>query len=181
MKIENLNRLINDLFDLAQIDVGHLKLNYQHASLCDLISDTLGSMAPRAQARSITLEGHVSEGIDPVYMAPDKIQRVLYNLVDNALEHTPEGGTVTIKAYCCDDRRACTVVRVDVHNTGDGIALDDIPHVFTSFYRGEQSRTRGEGKKRGAGLGLAISRGFIETHGGTIWLENTQAPPRHTL
>lgn len=175
-EIENLNRLINDLFDLAQIDVGHLKLDYQHASLCDLISDTIGSMMPRAQGKSITLEGQVAEGIDPVYMAPDKIQRVLYNLVDNAIDHTPEGGAITLKAYCCDDSTDCSTVRVDVHNTGEGIAPNDLPHVFSSFYRGEQSRARGESKKRGAGLGLAISRGFVETHGGTIWLENTDHP-----
>lgn len=164
----HLNNLINDLFELAQIDVGHLKLDYQQASMCDLISDTIGSMTPRAHSKSIALQGEVSEHIDPVYMAPDKMQRVLYNLVDNALQHTPEGGQVSLNAYCFEGK----LVRVDVHNTGSGIAPNDMPHVFSSFFRGEPSRMRDDHGSRGAGLGLAITRGFVEAHGGEIWLEN---------
>ncbi len=175
-EIENLSRLITDLFELAQIDIGHVRLNYQHASLCDMISDTIGSMMARANSKSIRLSGKVSDRIDPVHMAPDKIQRVLYNLIDNAIEHTPQGGSITLNAYCYDDLAECPKVRVDVHNTGEGLDTTTAAQVFTSFYRGEKSRARGDRKERGAGLGLAISRGFIQTHGGEIWLENTSAP-----
>lgn len=175
-EIENLSRLIHDLFELAQIDVGHLQLDYQYASLCDLISDTIGSMTARANHKKIIFTGEVSSDIDPVYMASDKIQRVLYNILDNAIEHTPMHGKITLSAYCASTGNTCDTIRVDIHNTGEGIEVSDIPHVFTSFYRGEKSRARGDRRERGTGLGLAISRGFIETHGGEIWLENTINP-----
>ena len=166
-EIEHLNSLINDLFELAQIDVGHLKLDYQVASMCDLISDTIGTMTARARQKNVVLDGQVSPSIDPINMAPDKIQRVLYNLLDNALQHTPEGGSIRLNAYITDGE----AIRVDVYNSGSIIAKDDLPHIFSSFYRGERSRARDNHGARGAGLGLAITRGFVEAHGGKIWLE----------
>ncbi|MEQ8677874.1 MAG: ATP-binding protein [Aggregatilineales bacterium] len=166
-EIEHLNSLINDLFELAQIDVGHLKLDYQVASMCDLISDTIGTMTARARQKQVVLDGKVSPSIDPVNMAPDKIQRVLYNLLDNALQHTPEGGSIMLNAYVTN----AEAIRVDVYNSGSIIAKDDLPHIFSSFYRGERSRARDNHGTRGAGLGLAITRGFVEAHGGKIWLE----------
>lgn len=175
-EIENLSRLIHDLFELAQIDVGHLRLDYQYASLCDLISDTIGSMMARASNKQIQLTGQVSQDIDPVYMAPDKIQRVLYNLIDNAIEHTPVHGSITIDAHCLPTLSGCKIIQINVHNTGETIKQDEMEHVFTSFYRSEQARTRRDDEKRGAGLGLAISRGFVEAHRGKIWLENTHNP-----
>jgi signal transduction histidine kinase len=166
-EIAHINGLIDDLFELAQLDVGRLQMEFQQASLADLISDTLGSMNAQAVSREVILDGYVEPEIDPVEFAPDKIQRVLYNLIDNAVEHTPSGGRVTLRAY-----RVSTDVRVDVRNTGSHIDREDLPHIFTSFYRGEQSRARGDHSKRGAGLGLAISRGLVEAHGGKIWLDN---------
>lgn len=166
-EIEHLNSLINDLFELAQIDVGHLKLDYQDASMSDLISDTIGTMTARANQKHIHLDGKVNPSIDPVKMAPDKIQRVLYNLLDNALQHTPEGGSIMLNAYTTTP----DTIRVDVYNSGSIIAKDDLPHIFSSFYRGERSRARDNQGARGAGLGLAITRGFVEAHGGKIWLE----------
>lgn len=175
-EIAHLSGLITDLFELAQIDVGHLNMTYINASLCDLISDTLGSMTAQARRKKIKLEGEVDQNIDPIEMAPDKIQRVLYNLLDNAIQHTPEMGEIMLKAYAVDER-----IRIDVHNTGSSIAPDDIPHIFSSFYRGEPSRVRErdipakvKSHKRGAGLGLAITKGFIEAHGGQIWLNANQ-------
>lgn len=175
-EIKHLSTLINDLFELAQIDVGHFSVTCVDASLGDLISDTIGSMSAQAQQKQITLRGHMDEGIDPVYMAPDKIQRVLYNLVDNAIQHTPASGTITLNAYS-----AGSAIRIDVHNTGSSIDARDIPHIFSSFYRGEPSRSRSENGQRGAGLGLAITRGIVEAHGGKIWLENPEHQDGTTL
>lgn len=166
-ELQHLSRLIDDLFELAKLDAGHLEAHYDNTSLADLISDVLSSMGPQAARRAITLHGSVSPDIDPVYMAPDKIQRVLYNLLDNALRYTPSGGRVTIHA-CRDGAQ----VRVDVHNTGSVIHNADLPHVFDSFYRGESSRARSEDGHRGTGLGLAIARGFVEAHRGRIWVES---------
>lgn len=102
-----------------------------------------------------------------VYIAPDKIQRVLYNLLDNAIQHTPPGGAVALMA-----RRSNGNVEVIVHNTGSYISEADLPHIFTSFYRGERSRAKDSSGYRGTGLGLAIARGFVEAHGGKIWAES---------
>lgn len=176
-EIAHLSGLITDLFELAQIDVGHVNMTYINASLCDLISDTLGSMTPQALNKKVKLEGKVDQSIDPIEMAPDKIQRVLYNLLDNAIQYTPEMGEIMLKAYTVGQR-----VRIDVHNTGSSIDPDDIPHIFSSFYRGEPSRmrehdaiaSRTKSHTRGAGLGLAITKGFIEAHGGQIWVNANQ-------
>jgi signal transduction histidine kinase len=166
-EIRHLSRLIDDLFELAQLDAGHLALNLESSSLRDLISDTLTSMHAHAERRKIKLEGHVDQGIDPVVMAPDKIQRVLDNLIGNALRHTPPGGQVTLEVHSMGDK-----VQVEVADTGDGIAPNDLPHIFESFFRGEKSRSRDDQGLRGVGLGLAIAKGLVEAHGGRIWVKS---------
>jgi signal transduction histidine kinase len=162
-EIESLNRLINDLFELAQLDAGHIALQCEQTSLADLLSDTLSAMRALAEQGGIHLEGQAAPDTDPVYMDPQKIQRVLYNLIGNALRHTPSGGTVTIQAV-----RAGAMAQVVVHDSGEGIPAADLPHIFERFYRGERARTRDGGGQRGVGLGLAIAQGLIEAHGGTI-------------
>jgi signal transduction histidine kinase len=108
------------------------------------------------------LSGEVTPGADPVSMDVPRIGRVLNNLIGNALRHTPPGGKVTVQAS-----RVLQGVRVEVGDTGEGITEGDLPHVFERFYRGEKSRSRATG---GAGLGLAISKGIVEAHGGQIGL-----------
>lgn len=167
-EIQHLSRMIDSLFELAQLDTGQVNLNIQMASLRDLISDTLGSMIAHAKQQHIDLAGEVDDSVDPIYIAPDKIQRVLYNLVHNAILYTPPQQKITLTARPSGDE-----VRVDVHNSGAAIATDEIPHIFDSFYRGERSRTKNTTGHRGAGLGLAIARGFVEAHGGKIWVESS--------
>jgi signal transduction histidine kinase len=167
LETTNLTQLIDNLFELAQLDAGHIKLDYQKASLRDLISDTLGSMSVRARQQNISLSGEVDPDVDMLYFAPDKIQRVLSNLLDNALRYTPDGGSVTLKASHEADQ-----VKVTVQNSGEGVGTIDLSQVFTRFYREERSRAQSKDGRRGAGLGLAITRGFVEAHGGKIWVEN---------
>lgn len=162
-EIGNLTELINDLFELSQLESGHIDLHIQRASLSDLLSDTLSALRPLAERRGVRLDGHVSSDIDPVLIDPEKIQRVLYNLLTNAVRHTPEGGEVLVTAEVVGDR-----VRVAVRDSGEGITSEDLPHIFERFYRGERARTRDHDGQRGAGLGLAIARGLIEAHKGTI-------------
>jgi signal transduction histidine kinase len=172
-EIKNLSRLIDDLFELAQLDTGHLTLEKQTISLRDLISDTLGSMGARAAQAGIELSGQVEADAHTACLAPDKIQRVLYNLLDNALHHTPADGKVTLTAG-----RQNGAVQISVSNTGSYIDPADLPHIFTSFYRGERSRMQNQDGYRGTGLGLAIARGFVEAHGGSITVES--APQKGT-
>lgn len=166
-ELGNLRVLIDDLFAIAQIDAGHMSLKFTEASLSDLISDTVSSLSPHAQRRKLAIHGEIQADIPPVYMAPDKIQRVLYNLIDNAIRHTPEGGNITIGA-----KKSAESVQVEVHNTGETIPPEHLPHIFEKFYRGEQARQRDSDGHRGAGLGLAIAQGFIEAHQGKIQVES---------
>jgi signal transduction histidine kinase len=198
-QIGHLSGLIDDLFELAQIDAGALRLELQRAAIGDLVSDALEGMQPQAVAKGVRLEGSVAPGIAPMLIAPQKIERVLYNLVTNAIRHTPSGGVVTISVIPEDKRQEtgdkrpelgkspvsglrspvsdppspATYVLVEVSDTGEGIAPEDLPRIFDHFYRGEKSRSRATG---GAGLGLAIARGIVEAHGGRIWAES--APER---
>lgn len=170
-EIGRMSTLIDDLFELAQMDTGNLVLRSEASALSDLLSDTLEGFTARAQARQVTLTGAVAAGVDPVWMAPDKIGRVLRNLVENAIRHTPAGGQIELRA---EPRPGA--VEVTVRDTGEGIAAADLPRVFERFYRGDAARSRpqaGEGLlSGGAGLGLAIARGLVEAHGGRIWAES---------
>lgn len=162
--VRSLSLLIDDLFQMAQLDAGGLRLDLAPSSLSDLISDTLESFSALAIAQGIQLEGSAASDVDPVHMDTPRIGRVLNNLVGNALRHTPAGGRVEVRA-----RRDGPRIEVLVADSGEGIRVEDIPHVFDRFYRGEKSRSRATG---GAGLGLAIARGIVEAHGGQIRVES---------
>ena len=171
-ELEHLSRLVDDLFELARIDAGVLELNLEEASLHDMISDTISSFQPQAEQKGVRLLGEISGDVDPVLANPPKLQRVLHNLVSNALRHTPQDGAVTLRAAPEGE-----VTRVEVSDSGEGIASEDLPRVFERSFRGEQSRTRlDEDGAPGAGLGLAIARGLVEAHGGTM---NVQSEPGH--
>ncbi|MCY4022329.1 MAG: HAMP domain-containing sensor histidine kinase [Anaerolineaceae bacterium] len=163
-EIRNLSRLIDDLFELSQLESGHVELQLQRSSLGDLLSDTLGALRPVARRREVQLEGEVSDDVDPLLIDPEKIQRVLYNLVSNAIRHTPAGGNVRLAAVA----RGSGQVRVTVSDSGEGIAAADLPQVFERFWRGGQARSRDQDGERGVGLGLAIARGLVEAHQGRI-------------
>ena len=162
-EIQHLSALIDDLSELAQLDVGHLRLNLEQASIRDMISDTLGGMRLKAERKGVALHGEVADDVDMIQMAPDKIQRVLTNLAHNAIQYSNAGEKVTLRARTNGDS-----VQIDIHNSGAYIPQDVLPRLFESFYRGEGSRAPDADGARGTGLGLAIARGFIEAHGGVI-------------
>jgi two-component system OmpR family sensor kinase/two-component system sensor histidine kinase BaeS len=122
------------------------------------------SFSELAARRQVALEGCAGPDVDPVLMDAQMIGRVLSNLLGNAIRHTPSGGTVVVEAS-----RSAQGVRVEIHDTGEGISAEDLPHIFERFYRGEKSRSRSTG---GAGLGLAIAKGIVEAHGGRIGVES---------
>ena len=167
-ELEHLSRLVDDLFELARIDAGLLQLTLEEASLHDMISDTISSFQPQAEQKGVRLAGEISGDVDPVLANPPRLQRVLHNLVSNALRHTPPDGAVTLRAT-----REGEEAHVEVSDTGEGIAAEDLPHVFERSFRGEQSRTRPERDDApSTGLGLAIARGLVEAHGGTMDVES---------
>ncbi len=163
--VRSLSLLVDDLFQMAQIDAGGLSLDLAPNSLGDLISDTLESFSQQAANQGVVLEGSVEPDVDPVRLDAARIGRVLNNLVSNALRHTPAGGRVQLSARRKDRR-----IEVSIRDTGEGIREEDLAHIFEQFYRGEKSRRRDTG---GAGLGLAIARGIVQAHGGEIRAEST--------
>jgi signal transduction histidine kinase len=162
-QVQTLGLLVEDLFELARIDAGVLTLELREAPLSGLVRSCLRGLEAEAQARRVALRAEI-DGDPPVVCAPDKVERVLFNLLTNALRHTPSDGSVAVVLEPLDEE-----VRVSVEDTGDGIPAESLRRAFDRFWRGDPARSRERG---GAGLGLAIARGLVEAQGGKIWAEN---------
>jgi two-component system sensor histidine kinase BaeS len=162
-QVRTLGMLVDDLFELAQIDAGALTLELREARAAALVESCLRTLGPEAEARHVRLESHV-DGDASLRCAPEKVERVLLNLVTNSLRHTPSDGAVAVRVQPGPEE-----VRFTVEDTGEGLAPGAERRMFDRFWRGDASRTSGRG---GAGLGLAIARGLVEAHGGRIWAEH---------
>ncbi|HUJ92564.1 MAG TPA: HAMP domain-containing sensor histidine kinase [Gaiellaceae bacterium] len=160
-QVRTLSLLVDDLFELARIDAGVLRLELEQTEVAGLVESALRLVRPEADARGIDLESHV-DGATAAPLAPDKIERVLFNLLTNALRHTPSDGSVAVLV-----RRLDGEVLVRVEDTGEGLPSGAPARMFERFWRADPARSGG-----GTGLGLAIARGLVEAHGGRIWAEN---------
>jgi signal transduction histidine kinase len=156
-----LSDLVDDLFELSRIEAGDISWTLRQVELGALIDETVAAMRAQADARGVRVAAELPEGSLVAAADPEKVQRVLFNLIQNAIRHTPADGSVTVRA-----RAQGKGLVVEVDDEGEGIAEADAPRVFEAFYRGDASR--GED---GAGLGLAIAKAIVEAHGGRIWLE----------
>jgi signal transduction histidine kinase len=167
---QHLNRLIDDLFELSQIDGGALQLTLADVDPHVLASETVDAYAASASEHGLALSCRVPPTLPPLTADGPRLARVLRNIIDNALRHTPPGGEILVNAAQAD-----SIVEFRVVDSGPGIPAQDRERVFDRFYRGERSRHRGEDSTAlaaGAGLGLAIARGLVEAHGGRIWAES---------
>jgi signal transduction histidine kinase len=158
-----LTHLVDDLFELAAIDAGALTLELRTTALRDVLESCVRDLQAEATAREVVLEARLDGTLPPVRCAPEQVERVLLNLLGNALRHTPSDGSVVVAA-----RPVGAELEVSVEDTGDGIAPGDETRMFDRFWRADRARTRANG---GAGLGLAIARGLVEAQGGRIWAE----------
>lgn len=163
-----LGRLVEDLRELALADAGQLRLELRPTDASAVIRDTLDRMAMAAQDRQVVVTGQLPDTLPPVLADPDRVAQVLRNLLLNALQHTPAGGTVTVAAH-----QAGTALEVLVADTGVGIAPDHLPHVFERFWRADPSRTRADRLAGGTGIGLSVAQSLIAAQGGRIWVEST--------
>jgi signal transduction histidine kinase len=163
-QVRTLGALVDDLFELARLDAGVLTLDLCDAALPGLVESCLRGVEAEAQARRIALAARFPDGAVNVRCAPDKVERVLLNLLTNALRHTPSDGSVAVVVEPLAEE-----VQVSVEDTGEGIPDGAERKVFDRFWRADPARTRGRG---GAGLGLAIARGLVEAQGGRIWAES---------
>jgi signal transduction histidine kinase len=163
-----LSDLIDDLFELSRIEAGDISWTMRQVELGDLIGDTVAAFRASAEERGIHLAAELPDGKVMAEADAEKVQRVLFNLIQNAIRHTPADGSVTVRA-----KGGPGGVEVEVADSGEGIPAGEGERVFEAFYRGDSAR--GED---GAGLGLAISRAIVEAHGGRIWLEDAHPGTR---
>jgi len=160
-QVRTLSVLVDDLFELARIDAGALTLELRRTPIAPLVASALQLLRPEAEARGVALSADIDERME-ARLAPDKIERVLFNLVINALHHTPSDGAVAVRA---EQRTSDLLLRVE--DTGEGLSAEAPGRMFERFWRADRARS-----SNGAGLGLAIARGLVEAHGGHIWAEN---------
>jgi signal transduction histidine kinase len=176
---DRLARLVDDLFELSRIEADALQLTLERVPLGELVSDAVGSVTAVAHAKGVRLDGRVDGsgegGAGPaVSGSAPELSRVVRNLLDNAIRHTPAGGTVEVSVRH-DGGRA----EVSVHDGCGGIPDDDLDRVFDLAYRGDSART--PGGAFGAGLGLAIARGLVDAHRGDIAVHNERGGCRFTV
>jgi len=162
-QVRTLSLLVDDLFELARIDAGALTLEMQRLPVAPVVSSSLRSIEAEARSKRVRLAADVDDDVTARF-APEKLERVLMNLLTNALRHTPSDGAVAVLV-----RPEPDAIRLAVEDTGAGIDDAARERMFERFWRGDESRS-----SRGAGLGLAIARGLVEAHGGTIWAENRE-------
>ena len=160
--IRSLSAMIDDHFELSRIEAGDIDWSMRQVELALLVDETVAAMRPEAGVKGIELRTRLgAEGLS-ARADPEKIQRVLFNLIRNAIRHTPADGSVTVRAEAGRDG-----VEVEIVDTGEGIPAAERERVFDAFFRGGEDASR---HSDGAGLGLAVSRAIVETHGGRIWL-----------
>jgi signal transduction histidine kinase len=161
--VRGLGALIDDLLELSRLEAGEVHWSMQQIRLDQLVQDTIDAMRPHADAGQVVVRAELDDHLAPARGNPEQLQRVLFNLIQNAIRHTPADGSVVIRA----EHTPGPAVEIEVADTGDGIdpALRD--RIFEPFTQGP-SRIAGE--TGSAGLGLAIARAIINAHGGRIWL-----------
>lgn len=167
-----LSALIDDLFELARLEAGDIAWSMEQVELGGLVSDTVEALRVHADARGVAVRAELPDdrALPPAEANAERVQRVLGNLILNAIRHTPADGSVVVRARAVAPDG---VLEVEVADDGAGVAADERERVFEPFYRGGEAgaaRSRA-GSGDGAGLGLAIARAIVEAHGGRIWLE----------
>jgi signal transduction histidine kinase len=164
-----LGSLVDDLFELSRLEAGDLDWSRQQVELSELVDETVAAMRVEAEAKGVAVAADLQPLPRPARGDPDRLQRVLFNLIQNAIRHTPADGSVTVRAEPVGDW-----VEIEVADTGAGIPHDDRERLFEPFVRGADN---GE-HDTGAGLGLALCRAIVEAHGGRIWLADSETGTR---
>jgi len=162
--VRAISALIDDLFELSRLEAGDISWTMERVPLEELVLETVDAMRAQAEAGSVSMHAELTNDLEAARANPEQIQRVLFNLIQNAIRHTPADGSVTVRATGAAD-----AVEVEVVDTGQGIPPAERERVFDAFVQGSDRVSRSDGS---AGLGLAISRAIVEAHGGRIWIED---------
>ncbi|HVO70314.1 MAG TPA: ATP-binding protein [Aggregatilineaceae bacterium] len=166
-ELARLQRLVQDLQELSRVESGQIALTLRPVDLVERITAASVRLRPQFEDKQVDLQLDLESDLPPVQADSDRIMEVLINLLGNALQYTPSGGHVIVRAT-----REAEDIHVAVADTGIGILADDLPHLFERFYRVDKSRSRAGG---GSGIGLTIAKHFVEAHGGRIWATSAGA------
>jgi signal transduction histidine kinase len=160
---ERLNRLVDDILNLSQLQSGFVKLNKTSFNISELIDNTAARYEILSGQSGVSIS---RAGVSGLMVTADesRIGQVLYNLINNAFNHTTSGGVITVKLLELNDS-----VRIEVSDTGSGIPREELPHIWERYYKGDNTRDR----KKGMGLGLAIVKGVLEAHGASFGVGST--------
>ena len=161
--VRALSALIDDLFELSRLEAGDVQWSMQQVRLDELVRETIDAMRPQADAGQVAVRAELGDALLPARGNPEQLQRVLFNLIQNAIRHTPTDGSVVVRAQPAPG----PAIEVEVADTGIGIDPQLGQRIFEPFVQGP-SRVAGENGS--AGLGLAIARAIIDAHGGRIWI-----------
>lgn len=170
LHIRSLSALVEDLFELSRLEAGDIHWSLQRVALDELVCETVEAMRAQADLKRINVATAVPADLARAWADPERLQRVLFNLIQNAIRHTPADGSVTVMA-----EPNGTGVEVEVADTGEGLGDQDRDRAFEPFYRGGNGGARSRG---GSGLGLAICRAIVEAHGGRIWFADAPSGTR---
>jgi signal transduction histidine kinase len=162
---DRLQKLVTDLQELSRVEAGAYELSPQPMEISQLVEMTVARIERQFEEKGVNLESDLSPGLPPVLVDEHRFGQIMLNLVGNALQYTPSGGSVTIRA-----NRVGSEVQVLVSDTGIGIPVDQQSQIFTRFYRVDKSRSRVGG---GSGIGLTIVKHLVEAHGGRIWVQSS--------
>ena len=157
---DRLQRLVDDLQELSRIEGGAYHLTPQRISIAELFQNISKKYESRFQEKQVQFSISIPESNIMIWVDPDRLEQVLVNLLMNALQFTNPGDSVSLSA-----QQYRNELKIQVQDTGSGIAEEHLPHIFTRFYRVDKSRSRQSG---GSGIGLTISKHLVEAHGGTI-------------
>lgn len=170
---DRLQRLVDDLQELSRAEAGVLNLQPGAVAVSTLVEAARARLARQFDEKGVGLTIDLDPSLPMVHADEDRIGQALLNLVGNALQYTPNGGKVTVRA-----RRAGEAVQISIIDTGIGIPPEHLPHIFTRFYRVDRSRSRAGG---GSGIGLTIAKHIVEAHGGRIWAQSPGADQGSTF
>ena len=167
--VSALGSMVDDLFELSRLEAGDLDWSIRQVELPELVDEAVAAMRVEAEAKGVAVATEIRPLPRPARADAERLQRVLFNLIQNAIRHTPADGSVTVRA-----EQAGEWVEIEVADTGSGIPLENRERLFEPFVRG----MAGENRDGRAGLGLALCRAIVEAHGGHIWLANGEKGTR---
>ena len=168
VEVDAMTQLVQELLELARIESGKAPMRLTPTAPAEIVLPAIERLQPQAERAGLTLSVAAPADLPLVLADAERMRQVVSNLAHNAIKFTPAGGTVEVRAARGEDAGAPAVI-VSVRDTGVGISTVDLPRIFERFYRADRARSRG-----GAGLGLAIAKHIVQSHGGRIWVESVE-------